>query len=617
MLEPNQRQQFLQAFRPPEDYDLSFAIGTTYSLDLTALLNIPLAIAQFDWEDQDGRPTADPLATLEALRRYADRLHIFCQSGCIVVPQTQSPLFEYLENSVFQVNAPLGGVFHPKIWALRFSSSDKPVIYRFLCMSRNLTFDRSWDTILTLEGELIERQNAYTAHHPLGDFIQTLPKLAQTALPAQTQENIELAQYELRRVDFIIPEGFTHYGFCPMGIEGYTKQKPLNINYDRMLVVSPFLSADFLEEITERGGGHALMSRLDSLSSLRPEELAGYEKVFALNPMVDIEEQETDNNETSFFETSPSGLHAKLFVADVGWDAHIWTGSANATNAAFNRNVEFLVELIGKKSACGVDVFLETTKEQSKFADLWQEYKPLSELPQIDPIQEQLEQSLREVQSALVQAQWRGQIYPSLSPDEYLIQVLPETTFLTTLNIEITYHPLTLSSAAAITYIAEGASEVMFGPVALASITTFIVFHLKAQKDNHSSSLQFVLNIPLFGVPDTRREQMLRIILNNREQVMRFLLFILADDQNTSFHEELEMDVLKENGMEVQEKKFQFEVPLFEAMVQSLHRDPKRLDQIARTISDLEQSSNNQELLPPEFHKIWRPIWEARQKISA
>ena len=27
-------------------------------------------------------------------------------------------------------------------------------MYRVLCMSRNMTFDRSWDTLLSLEGEL-------------------------------------------------------------------------------------------------------------------------------------------------------------------------------------------------------------------------------------------------------------------------------------------------------------------------------------------------------------------------------------------------------------------------------------------------------------------------------
>ena len=42
-----------------------------------------------------------------------------------------------------------------------------------------------------------------------------------------------------------------------------------------------------------------------------------------------------------------TGLHAKIYVADAGWKSRIWVGSANATHAAFNRNVEFLAELEG------------------------------------------------------------------------------------------------------------------------------------------------------------------------------------------------------------------------------------------------------------------------------
>ena len=44
------------------------------------------------------------------------------------------------------------------------------------------------------------------------------------------------------------------------------------------------------------------------------------------------------------------GLHAKLFVVDQPYWSHIYTGSANATDAAFDANVEFLVELKGRNT---------------------------------------------------------------------------------------------------------------------------------------------------------------------------------------------------------------------------------------------------------------------------
>ncbi len=87
MLEPQDRRLFLESLRPPEGYALDRAIGTTYSLDLLALLTAPLAFTIFDWEDNEGRPRADPLALLEAVRRHADRTAVFCQAGEIKVPR--------------------------------------------------------------------------------------------------------------------------------------------------------------------------------------------------------------------------------------------------------------------------------------------------------------------------------------------------------------------------------------------------------------------------------------------------------------------------------------------------------------------------------------------------
>ena len=174
MLEPNDRRLLLESLRPPPGYELDCAIWTTYSLDLLTLLTVPLAFTFFDWEDEEGRPTADPLALLEAVRRYADRLSVFCEAGAMNVPNAHRLLFVHLEQSVVEVAAPWGGSFHPKVAVLRFTAPDKPVRYRLLCLSRNLTFDRSWDTMLVLDGELTKRKRAFAENHPFGDFFMLL-----------------------------------------------------------------------------------------------------------------------------------------------------------------------------------------------------------------------------------------------------------------------------------------------------------------------------------------------------------------------------------------------------------------------------------------------------------
>ena len=47
----------------------------------------------------------------------------------------------------------------------------------------------------------------------------------------------------------------------------------------------------------------------------------------------DTEREGSGESEAEAIELSD--LHAKLYVSERGWDAHIWTGSANATAAAF------------------------------------------------------------------------------------------------------------------------------------------------------------------------------------------------------------------------------------------------------------------------------------------
>ena len=117
MLHPQDRHHLMDARRPPEGMKLDFAVGTTYSLDLLALLTVPLSFTFHESEDKDGAPVGDPVPVMEALRRNADRIAIFCQAGKTMVPAGYRQLNVFLENMVFMVTAPLGGVFHPKLWA--------------------------------------------------------------------------------------------------------------------------------------------------------------------------------------------------------------------------------------------------------------------------------------------------------------------------------------------------------------------------------------------------------------------------------------------------------------------------------------------------------------------
>lgn len=173
MLQPDVRGQLLESLRPPEGYALDYAVAATYSLDLLALLTAPLAFTLFDWEEEDGSLTKNPQALLAAIKRHAHRIAIFSQAGQIALPGSSEPLFYYLEKMVHEVLPPdTRGSFHPKVWVLRFTCDGHPVQYRLLCLSRNLTFDRSWDTVLALDGVLKDRRRPFSANFRKRPFSQ-------------------------------------------------------------------------------------------------------------------------------------------------------------------------------------------------------------------------------------------------------------------------------------------------------------------------------------------------------------------------------------------------------------------------------------------------------------
>jgi hypothetical protein len=357
------------------------------------------------------------------------------------------------------------------------------------------------------------------------------------------------------------------------------------------------------------------MSRLDSLAALRRTDLGGFKQIFSLSSMAEIEEPQTESTEDILFEPTGLGLHAKLYVADQGWKAHVWTGSANATSAAFHQNIEFLVELIGSKKDIGVDVFLQQTKERAGFADLWEVYKPSNDLVQVDQVQKQLEELLRKAHTAVVSCHWHGRVDPASQPGEFLLQTSSEYPCTLAPEVRAMYWLLSLSSGNAFTLDTSNPTGAMFGPMALESLSAFMVFQLTARIGERSIVSQFVLRIPLEGVPDNRQEHLLRAMLKNQDQVMRFLLFILMDGrEDMNGNGTALLDVLTAENSDFP-RRSQVDKPLFESLVQALHHDPIRLDQIARTIADLERTPEGARMIPEGFHEIWQPIWEARQGI--
>ena len=614
MLDPRDRTLLFEALRPPEGYSLDAAIGTTYSLELTALLTAPLAFTIFDWEDRDGRPTADPLVLLEALRSHARRITIFSQVGRIAVPAQHQPLFAYLEESVVEVAAPHpDGVFHPKVWALRFTGEERPTIYRFLCLSRNLTFDRSWDTALVLEGELIDRQNAIADNHPLGDFFAALPGLAVRGVTDEVAERARMIEHEIRRVRFELPPGFDGVRFVPMGLD-QRRSWPFPDNDRQMMVVSPFLSSSVLNDLSGRKDGCVLVSRQEALDQISPDVLARFTRLFT---MADEAQPEDADEESAAVEQtgdeSLRGLHAKLFVMDDGWRARLWTGSANATHAAFAHNVEFLVELEGSNSNCGVKAVLGSGNNSTSLENLLVPYTPPEERP---PDGDPLRHEVEVIRGAIAAAGFRL-VAREATDDEgwaLALHAQPGTAIDPPASCEIVCRPVSLRAEHALPLDPAGDPLVTFSPLSPAALTTFVAFTVTVRDDGEQASAHFVLNLPLEGGPDDRRERILENVLKDRGSVLRFLMMLLADDYNdVSALMGSIMDSTRagSSGAEVM-----LDIPLFEVMMRALHRDPTKLDRVARLVEDLSATEEGRRLFPEGFDEVWTPIWSARAELD-
>lgn len=165
----------------------------------------------------------------------SDRIDIFCQAGQIVVPTNAADLVASLESMVHPVTSPhAGGLFHPKIWLLEFRSETETT-FRFLCASRNLTADRSWDVVVRLDGTRGRRPLA--SNNPLRALTSSLPQWAITDLAPERVARIRDLADSVRYAVWERPEHVREVTFHALGAT--RRRSTLNFAGTRHLVISP------------------------------------------------------------------------------------------------------------------------------------------------------------------------------------------------------------------------------------------------------------------------------------------------------------------------------------------------------------------------------------------
>ena len=586
-LHPDVRNLYGAILRPPPGTVFDSGVATTFSLDFETALAIPVTLALFASESRDELLTS-PLALLEGLERTSDRLAIFCEAGRIQAQSKPQPrLCALLERMILEVTAPRGGAFHPKIWALRYRSLDagEPHKLRLIILSRNLTRDRSWDLSLALDGSV--GRGRKPVNKPLVELVKRLPSLSTMPPSDHIAPLIAEMADDIERADWVLPPGFENLSFAVNGI-GRRVWKPDPCS--RMAVISPFCDEDALEllaNLTLRETPK-LVSRSEELAVIAEATLERFAEVLVMDEIAESEDGEGDDADET--DTRPlSGLHAKAFIQESGWDTTVTVGSGNATRPALinGRNEEIL----GSES----------------FGRVLRQFQP-AEIPPPDNEQVAAEKRVEEARQALAKAGLHLCCTPEASDER-------NSTTDWRLSIRVD-HPLPLEGLSAVkvwpitrgeahardilSMLQEG-SAANIGVLPIADITRFLGFRL-VDASGKAEAI-FTLGVVIDGLPDNRHQAILRKMIDSRETFLQYLRLLLAN-LSDPFSAQIASSEAKDGrswGSAHDDE------PILEDMVRALSHGRDRLKAVQRLMERLERppAGADPEIVPSDFIELW------------
>lgn len=604
-LTPETRVLLTDALRPPAGYRVEIAVGTTYSLNLTALLLAPLSFALFDRDDTEDDRKLDPIRLLEAVRRYSDLTTVFCQAGGIHVPTQYRSILTFVEDSVQEVTPPQeDALFHPKMWALRFVNQDQKRVHRVIVLSRNLTLDRSWDTALVLD----EQEGGTIEGVSTADFVRRLPSLALHPLSVSRVGELTDLANTLEEVAFASPEPFAAGALVSAGLD--TKNAwPFPDRGRRLLAISPFLTKQALSRMSKIARDRTLVSRAESLEQIGAQALAGWninvlQRLAEVDPATDVDDASKAVPD-GFLETH-DGLHAKTFVIDVDRNRSVFvTGSANLTTASWNRNVEFDAILHGPTASCGVSAILQGAPEAPGIAQILTEYSVATEEGIPD--------------EAATTAFTLEAFHRRLAIGQPCVRVetVDEDSVTATLTIDIPkYAPgVTIVRLASL---GEGKARpldaLLTWTIAPTNVTPFIVVETTAGDGDAKATRRCVLKAELTGSIDGRRRDAVFSILRNKEDVLRYLVFLLGDPSYDALFVEMAGMGCERFSETDRPVNANTDVALFEPLVRAAGRDQDALARVASLVDELRELPNGTELVPEGFDELWDVIWRVHQE---
>ena len=599
MLNPGEdRLDYGNILIPPDSYILDFAVGTTYSLDLDALVGVCIALGLS--VESDSNIMKDPVCLLEALRRTGDKLALFCEAGQIYLPRKLSVVYTLLEKMVFQVvTKAMKGIkypsFHPKFWLLRYTNKEE-VLYRIVVLSRNLTFDRSWDICFYMDGKLGEETDK---NIPVADFLKYLLKQLPKSEIAKAKQIRQLIK-ELDYVNFETGmKEFYDFEFIPSGVpcsEGgiYSmldtslikgENDRFEKSFHELLVISPFLSKDIIRQFNERSRWienteYMLITREMSLEKLKPEDCDNF-RIYVLKDEIVDGEAAISDGESDYYKQD---IHAKVYMLRKNSNTELYLGSLNASHNAVYGNIEFMLLLKSKNRHINMeklkaDIFNgdeDGANNPFKEVEL-SEHKKLKEVDEAGELNFLIKQINRYKFYALV----------TENRDYYDVNISVE-------DYEKPDADITLSPIFAQTGEVEFAKNMLFEKLSINSLSEFYVLFIC---DNAGNKVKRLIKIETEGIPNEREGKVISSIIG--ENFYRYVEFLFGDDYITS--------ALRANSGNCQGslgKSYAFmeNMPLlYEKMLKKAATEPESFTEIEKLIRLLPKDS----VVPETFKKLY------------
>lgn len=549
---------------PEPGYEASFAVGMTYSLDLEALLSVPISLGML--EEMDDSIVNNPFALLEAIRKSSDKIAIFCNADGMSMPSQIRPVFALLENSVFCVHKDDISNFHPKLWIIQYTKKGAPDKVRVIVLSRNLTFDSSLDIAVEMTGDVCKEEKLI--NKPLADMLKFVQPFASDSKKKQIGKLIKAV---MKVDEFDIGEQYESYRFVPVGIKGYKKSGyDLSKEAKKLLTVSPFLTGSLIEEITQNVEEKTLITREASVTRQIWDRFHGMgHKIYIMKDGMNnddlLEESETAEEAEKIYELFDRDLHAKILYNSSNSGEYISMGSLNASHNAYENNVEFMVEL---KYKPGCSSYEDVTKEfvEGKY----------SAFEEMDGFDENLEYEENEEHASMLKDVVKALKEAEVTHTEYGYQV---SISCEKLSRPAKIAPLFMTDRNNLSAMKDLEDGVVFEKLTVSQLSEF---YLIGRDDSYC-----VVKLATNGIPEEERNDAIyNNVIGNREGFLAYLLFVLSDNcaEGISDYEELIkiFENAKENGGSL------ISFAIYEKLLKAAVQKSEKLDTIEEVMKKLD-----------------------------